>query len=92
MLDGEWQVATAERNGEETKTLRDAYFVFSKDSVRTNIFGSDRSSFYELMDDAIQTNFASQVKFEIAEYTAEKMTLNFNYLDFDFKLLLDKND
>ncbi len=90
-IQGKWKVVKAQRNGRHTSTLQDAYFKFwNMDTMQTNLINKNADTYpYTLGGSKINTD-EKFPEIEIEEVKNDSMTINFEYLEYYFSLILVK--
>lgn len=89
---GKWQISSATRNGDATKTLDNLYFSFFEDGkMETNLPTISGSSNYTLDGSTIeQRKDKQEVNYTIESVGDSTLVLNTKIRDFDFRLVLAK--
>lgn len=92
-IKGEWNLFLAERNGKVTGTLKGAYFNFQSDtSYVSNVFGSDESFSYNLINDKILQKGGEGLELKIESLQLDTMILLTQIKKNDFRFSLVKSN
>ena len=75
-IKGKWLVTESTRNRKPTTTLKDAFFTFTGDSMRTNVLGTDNTYKFEVTGSVLtQTGeYMELVGDKMLEYKIQKLT------------------
>ena len=90
-LSGHWVVYGASRDGRETTLLNRAVFLFgAKDSMETNVTGTESKGAYRLTDNTIYFDGAQSMAFSIESLHGDSMELATRLRDMQFNLRLHR--
>ena len=90
VLEGNWNLYSATRDGKKTGTLENSFMQFDKDSIRTNMYGRDMVSHYTREGSIISQHFPALVRYTIDSYSPDSMQLSCMLEGSEFKLKLNK--
>lgn len=94
LLVGKWTLIEANRNGQATTTLTDAYFEFhGLDSISTNLPTGDQK--YEaVVKDSIFGPSDSSILYRVVHLSEDSLSVNFSVerWRFDLKFIKNSND
>ncbi len=91
LIEGRWNLVSANVDGEETDRLRGLYFVFLPDtSMQTNILGSERNYKYSLTGEGIQQHSDPPLSYEIRSQSDSLLTMISRIRGADFTIYLSK--
>lgn len=88
-LTGNWSLAAADRDGQETKSLEGTFMNFSKDRMVCNFTGEEVDSKFTLNKDEIVQGTQS---YKIESFTASELVTTTTLMGFDFKLTFTKSE
>lgn len=87
---GKWNFKKALRNGKETKTLQEAYFLFRADStVISNLFDEQEQNTFKIVDNKLKIDGSNALDLEIAKFDNDTMDLKgiLGPFDMEFRLV-----
>lgn len=92
-IEGNWQVTTAQRDGQSTETLDGLFFRFSKDGkLSTNLLGADQETPFELSGNKILQKSDPPLEYTIEDLSDNELTLSTSLEEMDFRLVLGKGE
>lgn len=89
---GQWEIASAFRDGEATETMTGLYFHFEEaGKLLTNMTGMEESYLFELDGNAIsQRNGSLDADYSIERLTADSLVMSTTLRSKEFKMVLSK--
>lgn len=92
LLEGRWELAMAQVNGEATDRLEKLYFVFLPDtSLQTNILGSEQNFKYQVDGPHIKQLSSPEVEYLMQELTDSSLVLQTEIRGATFDMFLGRS-
>ena len=93
LLPAYWTFQSAKRNGRDAPSLDGLYFDFSKkDSLSTNIMGSDETNRYEIAGNIIRRHGEVPMNFTVDSLTDSYLQLSMKMNGSSFEFVLGKGE
>lgn len=92
LITGRWNIDQAYRDGQQTGTLDELFFVFNEDgTMRTNLSGAEEEAAYEVDGNVIrQRDSRIEADYEVLEITDSTLVLTTELRNFRFRFDLKK--
>ncbi len=89
---GQWEIASAFRNGQATESMTGLYFHFKEDGkLLTNMTGMEESYEFEIDDQIIlQRNGSLDADYAVSLMTTDSLILTTSLRSKEFKMILSK--